>query len=156
MHHNNRVLFFIVGLMCFVSCGNLHVYEQTETIKNASWPSDKAFRFEYNSTDSLAVKDMFINFRHTGLYNYNNIYFFVTTIAPSGTSIKDTVEFTIADTKGKWAGSGIGDIYDLRLSFKKKVRFGQLGKYVFNIQHGMRDMKLKEVTDVGFRIQDSQ
>ena len=154
--YNNKLLFFVIGLICLVSCTNLQVYEQTETIKSAIWPAEKAYRFEYNSTDTVTIKDMYINFRHTGLYNYNNIYFFVTTIAPSGNSIKDTVEFTIADVKGKWAGSGIGDMYDLRLSFKKKIHFGQIGKYVLNIQHGMRDTKLKEVTDIGFRIQDSK
>ena len=68
----------------------------------------------------------------------------------------DTVEFTIADNKGKWIGSGIGDIHDVRLVYRRNVRFGQTGNYVFYIQHGMRETEIKEITDVGIRIEDSK
>jgi len=56
--------------------------------------------------------------------------------------------FTITSRPGTKTWSG--DLYDY-------VRHEVLDSNdYFNIQHGMRDMKLKEVTDVGFRIQDSQ
>lgn len=140
----------------FVTCVNLNVFEKNQAVENASWPAKKIFRYEYSSSDTLNPKDFFINFRHTGLYKYNNIFMFVTTIAPNGQSLVDTVEFTIADNKGKWIGSGIGDIHDVRLVYRRNVRFGQTGNYVFYIQHGMRETELKEITDVGIRIEDSK
>jgi gliding motility-associated lipoprotein GldH len=140
----------------FAACVNINVFEKNQVVEGASWPSGKIFRFEYSSSDTLNPKDIFINLRHTGLYKYNNIFMFVTTIAPNSQSQKDTIEFTIADNKGKWIGSGIGDIHDVRLVYRRNIRFGQTGNYVFYIQHGMRETELKEITDVGIRIEESK
>lgn len=149
---NGSIIAFIM-LFTF-ACGPFDEYTQNIAVNNASWPIDKSLRFEYLSQDTLAEKDFFINLRHTGLYKYNNIYFFITILAPNGENIKDTVEFTLANPEGKWAGKGIGDLYDVRLAYKHNIRFGQLGKYTFIIQHGMRDLKLEEITDVGISIKD--
>jgi gliding motility-associated lipoprotein GldH len=148
------------GLLCFsliiFACGDLNLFEENQTIHKSSWASNQVLRFEYNVTDTIAPKNIYINFRHTGLYKYNNVYLFVTTTAPNGKSIKDTADFTIADPKGKWMGSGIGDVFDIRLAYKHNIRFAQQGKYVFLIQHGMRDENLQEITDVGIRIENSK
>jgi gliding motility-associated lipoprotein GldH len=151
---DNFIKWSIALFILASSCINLNVYEKNEAIKGISWPSDKIFRFEYLSQDTLTSKNVDINLRHNELYKYNNIYLFITTIAPDGKNVRDTVEFTLADVNGKWAGSGIGNIFDLRLVFKQNIRFGQLGKYIFYIQHGMREKELKDLTDIGIRIED--
>ena len=152
----NNICIVICLVLFIVSCINLNKFDQNIPIKHSEWNIDNILRFAYNSEDTAHSKDVFINFRHTGLYKYNNIILFVTTLAPDGNSIKDTIEFTIADAKGKWVGSGIGDVSDVRLAYRHNVKFGQLGKYIFYIQHGMRDIKLEEVVDVGIRIQDAK
>ena len=152
----NKFCVLICFLFILFACGNLNVYEKNEPIKNSTWSTKNLIRFEYLANDTLTEKNIQINLRHTGLYKYNNIFLFVTTLAPNGKSIVDTTEFTIASTSGKWLGSGIGDLYDTRLVFKKNIRFSQNGKYVFLIQHGMRDINLKEVSDVGLHIEDSK
>lgn len=152
----NKISKLLIFAILATECINIDSYEKIETIDNASWPSNKIYRFEYISQDSLKSKDVFISLRHTGLYKYNNIFLFITTIAPNGRSIKDTAEFTLADVHGKWAGNGIGDVYDIKLAFKRNVKFFQSGRYVFYIQHGMRDLKLHEVTDIGININSSK
>jgi gliding motility-associated lipoprotein GldH len=138
------------------TCVNINVYEQNVAIDHSAWPEGKILRYEYNSTDTITTKLLSIGLRHTGLYPYSNIYLFITTIAPNGKSIKDTVEYNLVNDNGKWIGSGIGDICDLRLSYKHKARFGQQGKYIFYIQHGMRDDILSGILDVGIRIEDAK
>jgi len=152
---NNKWLWLVL-LFFAQACVNLNVYEKTEVVQGASWPKNKIFRFEYLSNDTITPKNVNIDLRHNDLYPYNNIYLFVTTIAPDGKRLTDTVEFTLADNKGKWTGSGIGNICDLSLIFRENVRFGQLGKYVFYIQHGMRESTLKNITDVGIRIENAK
>ncbi len=149
-------LLFIAIALITTHCSNLNDFDQNISIDNSSWAIDKVLRFEYNSKDTLNGKDIFVNLRHTGLYKYNNIFLFVTTLAPNGESIKDTTEFILANNSGKWFGSGIGDISDVRLVYKHNVKFGQVGKYVFYVQHGMRDKKLDEIVDVGIHIQNSK
>lgn len=147
----NSMLIFLI-----TSCININLHEQNISIDHSAWPFDKILRYEYYSGDTLAPKEFSVNLRHTGLYKYNNIYLFITTIAPNGKSIKDTVEYTLVSDKGKWIGSGIGDIHDIRLAYKHKIRFAQQGKYIFYIQHGMRDNVLHGIIDVGIRIEDTK
>jgi gliding motility-associated lipoprotein GldH len=149
---NPRYSWLFVMLFILFSCTNLVDYSEQKAIKGASWLVNDVCRFEYLVKDTITPKDIFINLRHTGMYKYSNIYFFVTTLAPNGMSIKDTVEFTLADKRGKWAGAGIGDICDVELAYKRNVRFGQSGRYILYIQHGMRDQKLEEITDIGISI----
>lgn len=55
--------------------------------------------------------------------------------------------------KRKWFGSGFGDIFDLRIPFKQNVVFQKSGIYVFEIVQGMRDEELKEVVNIGLRLE---
>lgn len=151
----NACLLFTISLLVY-TCVNINMYEQSVAIDHSSWTAGKILRYEYNSTDTITTKALSIGLRHTGLYQYSNIYLFITTIAPNGKSIKDTVEYTLVNDQGKWIGSGIGDICDLRLAYKHKARFGQQGKYIFYIQHGMRDDILSGIIDVGIRIEDAK
>lgn len=150
----------LIKLTCLVfltvSCVDTKVFEQNLVIDNASWAWDKTFRFEYLSNDTISAKNVYINLRHTNIYKYNNIFLFITTIAPNGKNLKDTAEFTIADNRGKWLGSGLGNVYDLRMSYKHNIRFAQQGKYIFYIQHGMREKKLKGIIDIGLRIDNGK
>jgi gliding motility-associated lipoprotein GldH len=151
----NACLLFAISLLVY-TCVNINMYEQNIAIDHSSWPAGKILRYEYNSADTITTKALSIGLRHTGLYQYSNIYLFITTIAPNGKSIKDTVDYTLVNDQGKWIGSGIGDICDLRLAYKHKARFGQQGKYIFYIQHGMRENILNGIIDIGIRIEDAK
>lgn len=146
---------FIIIAISIIACSYLDEYSESKVIKGGSWDVNDICRYEYNVTDTISAKDLFINLRHTGLYKYSNIFFFVTTLAPNGKSIKDTVEYTLADIRGKWAGSGIGDLHDVELAYKRNIKFGQQGRYIIYIQHGMRDRQLEAVTDVGISVRNS-
>lgn len=154
--NRNNLFIYIFSILVLASCTNTSVYDKSEAIKNASWNSNNIIRLEYTVQDTANAQDIYINLRHTGLYKYNNIFLFVTTTAPNAKSIKDTIEFSLAKPDGKWLGSGIGDVLDCQLVYKRQVRFGQKGKYIFYIQHGMRDINLEEILDVGLRIEESK
>jgi gliding motility-associated lipoprotein GldH len=152
----NKLL--IISILCsvlFASCQN-NIFEKNTTISKGEWSSKNIVKFEFQSTDSLTVSNVFVNVRHTGLYKYSNLYLFVSTEAPNGMIHKDTMQFILADVNGKWQGSGIGDVFDLRLAYKKNIKFGQVGKYKFSIQHAMRNEVLDNITDVGIRIEKAK
>ena len=57
------------------------------------------------------------------LIPFRNIYLFVTTTSPDGKTITDTLQYNLADEKGKWYGKGFGDIHELNLPYKSNVYF---------------------------------
>jgi len=144
----------ILILFSFISCINSSTFSDIKSIPNAKWNVKNILRIEYYSSDTLQIKDILLNLRHSSAYPYANIFFFITTLAPNGSSVKDTVQYFLVDNKNNWLGKGIGDIHNIQLLFKKNVRFGQVGRYIFYIQHGMRDEVLDGVSDVGIVIKN--
>jgi gliding motility-associated lipoprotein GldH len=94
--------------------------------------------------------------RHSEAYAYNNIFLFVTTKYPDGKVLTDTMEVILANQKGEWLGSGMGDIYDFKVPIKKNIRFPLGGKYQFVFEQGMREDPLPMIMDLGFEIEKSK
>jgi gliding motility-associated lipoprotein GldH len=109
--------------------------------------------FKIPVTDTLNSNNVFFTIRTGSSYPFRNIYLFVTTTSPDGKSITDTLQYNLADEKGKWYGKGFGDIHELNLPYKTNVYFPLKGSYQFKIQHGMRVEDLKGVYDFGLRIE---
>lgn len=151
-----QTILLLAMITILYSCHSAADMAENRDIPDAIWEVGKPLRYEYFCDDTLNYKDILFTLRHTGQYPYSNLFLFITTLAPNGNSQKDTVEFMLADTRGRWFGSGIGDVHALQLIFKKNIRFGQTGRYIFYIQHGMREQKLKGITDLGMLIKNSE
>lgn len=145
---------FLAAFLLF-SCHNGRVYEKNYKIPDGIWDRHKPVTFEVQIDDTISAHDLYINVRNTGLYPMKNLFLFVRTTAPSGHSIKDTVEIILADDKGKWYGKGLGDIWDLSQLYKENIRFAQEGRYIFSYEQAMRVEDLPYILDVGLRVEKS-
>lgn len=152
----SSVLAIIVCLLVFASCDSNRIYEQNETISESGWNMSDIKKFEVEIKDPATPVNFYINVRQADGYPYSNLFLFIKTNFPGGKASVDTLECMLADEKGKWLGSGIGDIYDNQIPFKRNVRFPQAGKYVFEIQQGMRTDGVPLIMDVGLRIEKTE
>ena len=139
-----------------MACNQNEIYNSTYDIKNSTWNTSEAISFNFQVQDTLQPYDVFINLRHTSKYRYRNLYLFIETSAPTGHSVRDTFECMLADKKGKWYGSGWGDMYENRIPYKRFVRFPRSGTYSIEIKHAMRKKQLKHVSDIGIEIQTAK
>lgn len=146
-------LFMVCSLLILFSCDPGRVYEENIKIPDGIWEKDHKVSFEVFIDDTTSAHNLYVNVRNTSLYPFSNLYLFITTTAPSGHTIRETFEIILCDEKGKWLGSGLGDIWDLQQVYKKNVRFAQRGKYTIEYQQGMRMDRLPFVLDVGLRIE---
>jgi len=146
-------ILFVALVVAFFSCNQNRVYEKNIEIPDGIWNMKNKVHFDVPIEDTLSINNIYINIRHSSLYLYRNLFLFVNTTAPSGASIRDTFEITLADEKGKWLGSGLGDIWDNQILFKKNVRFPYSGVYHFEFEQAMRRENLPFVMDVGMRIE---
>lgn len=142
------ILFFLL----LQSCDPNMVYDQFEKVDKQSWNWDDVKVFEADIQDSLSFFNVFVNVRHTKDYPKANLYLFVSITSPQKNQIRDTIDISIADEHGKWLGEGFGDIKFVRKKIKEQVRFAFRGKYIFEVEQGMR-MPDVPVTDVGIRIE---
>ena len=112
--------------------------------------------FEMEIADTISLHNFYINIRNGGDYPWRNIFLFVKTKYPSGTTQRDTIECMLADSHGRWYGDGIGDLWFHQVMFVRSRRFPMAGKYEFHFQQAMRKETIPSVFDVGLRIETSR
>ena len=148
----------LLGLTCtFTACFlESAMFDENQKIAENNWKQNDIKHFVVEINDSVSPHDLFFNVRNAGGYPYSNLFLFLKTTLPDGSFSLDTAECTLADPSGKWLGSGLGDIFDNRILFRKKFVFPRKGKYSFDIQQAMRIDPLPMIMDVGIRIEKSE
>jgi gliding motility-associated lipoprotein GldH len=151
----NRYSFVLIltSLVLLSSCNSNVVFTDSLEMPGRTWKLLDIPAFKIPVTDTLNSNNVFFTIRTGSSYPFRNIYLFVTTTSPDGKNITDTLQYNLADEKGKWYGKGFGDIHELNLPYKTNVYFPFKGSYQFKIQHGMRVEDLKGVYDFGLRIE---
>ncbi len=150
-----KLFLFPLILFCvlfFTSCDNSRIFEQNRAIPEIGWANKNSIKFDVNISNIKAPTNFFINVRNSEGYPYSNLFLFIKTTFPNGKMSNDTLECVLANENGKWLGSGLGDIYDNQIPFKRNVRFPVIGKYTFEIQHAMRMDTIPLIMDIGLRI----
>lgn len=150
------VILFLLIVVSLTACDRTRVFESYHEIDSKGWSKDSVVTFKFNIKDTIQAHNLFINLRNKGNYPNSNIWLFLSVDSPDGTSLSDTIEFTLADPTGKWLGSGLGDLFDNQIIYRSNVYFPQRGTYVFNIQHGMRSEMLEGIRDVGVRVEKTK
>ena len=147
---------FVLILTSFLllpSCTSDVIFTDSLVMPQKKWGLFDSSVFKIPVTDTINSYNIFFTIRTGTSYPFRNIYLFVTTTSPNGKTITDTLEYYLADEKGKWYGKGFGDIHELNLPYRSNVFFPVKGTYQFKIQHGMRVEDLKGVYDFGLRIE---
>jgi len=135
------------------SCNQNIFYHKTDTFPTDIWNADTTLIYPFTIIDSLQYYNIYVDVRNTINYPCQNLYLFFTTQFPDNSKFTDTLKCVLCDVYGGWAGKGSGRIKENRFTLKSKVRFQQKGNYIFSVQHAMRDIDLKGITDFGITLQ---
>jgi len=144
-------LVFTIALI--ISCDREKFYDESLSLSNDQWPSDKEMSFRINIEDTVNTYRFFLNVRNSTSYKYNNIYFFLTTEYPGGGMSRDTIECQLAARDGKWLGRGSGRYRDNRIMIRENIRFPRKGKYTLSLNQAMREDTLQGVSEAGVRLE---
>lgn len=150
------IIFSVIVCSCIwlTSCQDANtVVDTNQTINNRNWSYINKIRVPVTIEDATADYNIYINLRHTGDYKYSNIFLRVHFQGAGGKVITERIEFKLAYPDGQWLGKGSGNMYSYQLPFKGEYKFPGKGKYLFEIEQNMRDNPLKEITDVGLRVE---
>lgn len=146
----NMLLFSII-LISF-SCRKDVVYSKYVKFDNDEWKRADTVKFELDIKDTYNLYNLDLNIRHADGYPFNNLFVFVQTRYPDGTFDQDTLEIVLADSKGKWQGDGLGDIFDFSAPLKQNFKFVQKGKYQISFIQAMRTDPLPLLMEIGIEL----
>jgi gliding motility-associated lipoprotein GldH len=151
-----RILQLLSMVLLMQACGRNVVFTDSQSMPGKTWKLSDIQVFTIPVKDTVHDNNILFTIRTGSSYPFRNIWLFVTTISPDRKSITDTLQYELADEKGKWYGKGLGDIHELKLPYKKNVFFPVSGNYQVNVQHGMRVEDLKGVYDLGLRVEKAE
>lgn len=144
---------FFSMLLVLSSCGGNDVFYQYETVPANGWHQDTAIHFNVNITDTLSHYNVYVNVRNRGEYPHQNLWLFIEQQSPDSTLFVDSINFYLADQRGKWLGSGVGSVYEMPVLYRQNIQFPDSGNYSFSFRQGMRDSVLLGLNDLGLRIE---
>ena len=147
-----KYLFFLIFLLPVVACQNDAYFNSDLEIPENTWEAEKAAVFDFRVDDTLQSFNLLIKVENTPDYRYSNLWLLVKTFSAQGDIAYDTLEYILADEKGKWLGKKQGAAYLNFLPYKTNVRFPKSGSYSVEIIQLMRDLKLNGIAKVGFRM----
>jgi gliding motility-associated lipoprotein GldH len=129
------------------------VYTQVVELGENGWHKDFKAKFQVEIKDTSQVMDVGMTFCHTDDYPYSNLWLFVDMKGENGLMIKDTLEFFLSETDGRWLGHKEGDVYEVSALYKHAVKLTHPGTYSFEISQGMRRDVLPQIRSIEFWMQ---
>jgi gliding motility-associated lipoprotein GldH len=143
----------LVTLLVLSACGPQPLFEETYDFRDHSWGSGESPAFSVKSSDTLTPFNFVVTLRTTPDYEYSNLWVFMYTQNPNGSSRKDTLNFPLAEPNGKWIGKNTGSVieHEMLIGFNRK--FPESGEYVIRFEQAIPDPEVKHVLDLGLRIE---
>jgi gliding motility-associated lipoprotein GldH len=155
-----RLIFFYLtltaSLFLMAGCTDKNaIIDQNTAVNDHNWTYLNKFKFTFKIDDEKPGYNLYMNLRVTGDYKYSNLFVL---ISQNGPGIKNAVkryEMRLANKDGEWLGKGSGNLYSYQEPFLINHKFPAKGTYTFIIEQNMRDNPLREVSDVGLRVEKS-
>ncbi|MGJ8743899.1 gliding motility lipoprotein GldH [Polaribacter sp.] len=157
---NSSYISILFMFFLMISCVDTSEYNQYKSIKNASWEANKKEFFEFDVSDTISPRNLFINIRNNKKYPFSNLYVIAELNFPDGKRIVDTLQYEMTDNSGNFLGKGVSEIKENKLFYKENKLFPISGTYVFSVRQAMRKNGevnpipfLEGISDVGFSIE---
>lgn len=147
-------------VVCFAllvsSCIENVLVDTNTAVANRNWSYFNKVRVPVTVENAEAKYNIYINLRHTADYKYSNLFLLIHQTNPDGKTTTVRKEYQLAYADGEWLGSGSGNLFSYQLIFKKGYKFPAKGTYSFEIEENMRDNPLREISDVGLRVEPAK
>lgn len=147
-------------------CSSNTVYGTYHDIPLSGWHKDSVLTFAVDIQDTLATYNVVVSVRHAQEYPYQNLWFYLDksrlmsdSIAPDSVFLTrqslrtDSLEYYLADERGRWLGNGFGDRKEMPCLIEQNVRFPRSGTYEYSLRHGMRENQLRGISEVGLIVE---
>lgn len=140
----------LVTVSVLSGCSSRTVYSRYLNIPSEGWQQDSVLTYDVAITDSLAAYSVVLSLRHTPAYPFQNLWLFVESDVFGQ---RDTLEYYLADQRGRWLGNGFGDRKEMPCLLYEHLRFPHCGTYRFAVRQGMRKEWLNGVSEVGLVVE---
>lgn len=152
-------LLLVLAAAILSSCTTVDLYEKVVSLPRHEWSSSNKPQFKFEIKDTTVPYRIFVVFRHSEKYNYNNIWLNLYTQGPGVPQQKAQYELPLSSGDKGWLGTSMDDLYEHRIALTPNSQdfyFKRAGEYTFTLEQIMREDPLQSVYNVGLRIEKKQ
>jgi gliding motility-associated lipoprotein GldH len=154
------ILFFtttVAVLLTTAGCTDTNaLIDQNTAVADHNWPYLNKFGYAFKIDDEKTPYNLYMNLRVTADYKYSNLFVLIVQTGPDKKREIKRYELKLANKDGEWLGEGSGNLYSYQIPFRTGYKFPLKGTYRIEIEQNMRDNPLREVNDVGLRVEKAQ
>ena len=150
-----KLIIILLVSITVISCQKTTIINQSFDLPTSGWYKNNAIEFIVDVEDSLQNYDFQISIRNSVNYRYSNLYVFLITEFPNGNFTRDTLEFMLANSEGKWLGTVWSSIKENNILLNKNMRFPINGEYKLLLQQAMRTDTLEGINSIGISVYES-
>ena len=146
---------FIGFIFLLAACDSSRVYEDYVDLKEAFWHADSIKSFEFDIEDTTRRYSLYATFRNASSYPFYNLYYqYSLTDSLDSLIIEELKEVEFFNPKtGEPYGSGLGDMFDHKVTLQEDFRFSKTGLHAIKLQQFMRRDTLPFIMSVGARVE---
>jgi gliding motility-associated lipoprotein GldH len=130
------------------------LFEKNYDLKNGQWAYGDTLDFTFNITDTMAVYDIVMVFKHTPQYATQNLYMNISTKFPTGERPKQLLNIDLADNTGKWEGKCNSTECAFEIPIQPNAYFNAAGQYTITLEQYMREEYLKDIKSIALKLVD--
>ena len=149
-----KIIPILLPALFISSCAKIDLFEKQVKIPSQEWFYTNTPVFTFEISDTASLYNLYIILRHTDAYSYTNIWLRLGSKAPGDTMHFQNINLSLANDAHGWEGTGIDDIFEVRKNITPgPVSFKKPGIYTFSISQIMRENPLKNILNVGLRVE---
>ena len=138
-------------LIVLSSCGEQAYYDDVYSFEDDQWDKTYTAVFKVPVEDTTYRFKFSISLRTTTEYAYSNLWVYILSTAPDGSTSKVAQKLPLARPDGSWIGNESGTVVQTEVSFAAK-HFPLKGDYKFELLNATQQESLDHVLDIGLRI----
>ncbi|MBW4890406.1 gliding motility lipoprotein GldH [Mucilaginibacter sp. HMF5004] len=132
------------------------IIDHNVEVTDLNWSYVDKVKIDVKIDDPSVFYNVYLNLRITPDYKYSNLFVLIHQIGPDRQVKNIRQEYTLANPDGEWLGQGSGNLYNYQMPSRLHYKFPAKGIYHFVIEQNMRDNPLREVSDVGLRVEKAE
>jgi gliding motility-associated lipoprotein GldH len=142
-----------------VACSDGKVYQEYTDFKTRYWLVTDTAKFEFLIQDTTSKYNVYCNIRNSTQYPFSRIFVNFSLTDTLGNNLHKALlnDFLFDPKSGEPLGdTGLGDLYDHRLSVLKNYKFRGAGPYVVRLEQNMRTDSLEGILSIGIGVERSE
>lgn len=133
------------------ACSSPKEYENHLSLKGEKWKVDNVLPFDFDVSDTAQAYAFGMDIRYTNAFPTQDLFLFLKTIFPDGSTSQDTLHCYLFEADGKPLGKG-HRIKELTIDYSL-IKFPMPGHYTMHFVQGMRMDEVEGIASFGISLQ---